>query len=272
MSGAGSSFAPAFYLLPARRREALFALHRFCRLADDAVDSDGPSRLGAIRREVEALYGETPPARPETERLRPFVTEFGLARQHFDELLAALERDERGEAIRDEADLVHYCEGVAAAPGQLALAIFGATGAAPYAHALGVALQCTNILRDARRDWAAGRSYLPRTDLEAVGVDLPALREAAQGAATAPAAVVSLLARQRARAERWFAASEAAYRQLAGLVRRRLAAARAMERIYRALAAELSRHDPWSARRRVGFAPVARALVVSWVEARRHAP
>jgi phytoene synthase len=265
-----SSFAPAFYLLSARRRAALFALHRFCRLADEAVDGDRPAGLGEVRREVDALYGEAEPRQAATAALRPYVAEFGLARRHFDALLGALERDERGEAIRDEEDLVRYCEGVASAPGQLALAIFGATGATRYAWALGIALQCTNILRDARRDWAAGRSYLPRTDLDAVGLDVARLRAAARAAA-APEAVRALLDRQRERVARWFSASEAAYREVAGTVRARLGAARAMERIYRALAAELAHRDPWGARLRAGPAAVARALVVSWAEALFHA-
>ncbi len=270
--GQGSSFAPAFYLLPERRRRALFALHRFCRAADDAVDGAGAPRLDDARHEVAALFGEGAPRRPETTALRPYVAEFSLEQRHFDDLLAALARDARGEAIRDEADLVRYCEGVAGAPGQLALAIFGATGAAPYARALGIALQCTNIWRDVRDDWAHGRSYLPASDVAAVGLEISRLGELARAATEAPPAVRALLRRHGDRAERWYAESESAYRAVPRGARARLAAARAMERIYRDLARALTRRDPWRARVRVGLAGVARALAVSWAEARRDAP
>ena len=263
-----SSFAPAFYLLPRRRRHALAALHRFCRAADDAVDGPGPPRLAAMRSEIAALYGEREPQRAETALLRPFVAEFGLERHHFEHLLGALERDARGDGIADEDDLVRYSEGVAAAPGQLALAIFGAREASVYAHALGVALQCTNILRDVREDWAAGRIYLPATDLDELGLDPGVLRRVGRFAAAPDERTQQLLDRHRERIRHWFAAVLAAYRDTPKPVRRRLASARAMERIYRTLAGELQHRDPTRSRARVGAGAVLAALVSSWVEAK----
>ena len=44
--------------------------------------------------------------------------------------------------------------------------------AAPLADTLGLGLQLTNILRDLREDAAAGRTYLPKEDLAAFGVEL----------------------------------------------------------------------------------------------------
>ena len=267
----GSSFAPAFYLLPARRRRALAALHRFCRAADDAVDGPGPSRLVEMRGEVAALYGERPAQRGETAALRPYVAEFALEREYFDALLVALERDARGDGIADEADLVRYGEGVAAAPGQLALAIFGARDARTYARALGVALQCTNILRDVLEDWAEGRVYLPATDLAEVGLDPEHLQRVAYGRAAPDERVDALLGRQRKRIAHWFSAAQTAYRETAAPVRRQLASARAMERIYRSLASQLERRDPARTRARIGPSAVLAALCISWWEARRGA-
>jgi phytoene synthase len=48
---------------------------------------------------------------------------------------------------------------------------FGDEDALPYAIKLGVALQLTNILRDVGEDWAAGRLYLPLTELAEFGLD-----------------------------------------------------------------------------------------------------
>ena len=48
---------------------------------------------------------------------------------------------------------------------------FAGREAIPYAVKLGVALQLTNILRDVREDWAAGRVYLPQEELTAFGLN-----------------------------------------------------------------------------------------------------
>ena len=70
-------------------------------------------------------------------------------------------------------DLVAYCYGVASTVGLLSMHIIGFAGreAIPYAVKLGVALQLTNILRDVREDWAAGRVYLPQEELAAFGLE-----------------------------------------------------------------------------------------------------
>ena len=69
-------------------------------------------------------------------------------------------------------DLAAYCYGVASTVGLLSMHIIGFAGreAIPYAVKLGVALQITNILRDVREDWAAGRVYLPQEELAAFGL------------------------------------------------------------------------------------------------------
>jgi phytoene synthase len=43
-------------------------------------------------------------------------------------------------------------------------------GAVPYAIKLGVALQMTNILRDVAEDFANGRVYLPREEMDEFGI------------------------------------------------------------------------------------------------------
>ena len=69
-------------------------------------------------------------------------------------------------------DLAAYCYGVASTVGLLSMHIIGFAGreAIPYAVKLGVALQLTNIFRDVREDWAAGRVYLPQEELAAFGL------------------------------------------------------------------------------------------------------
>ena len=70
--------------------------------------------------------------------------------------------DVGGHMNRPDAErLALYCERVAVAPGRLVLAILGQQGedAEAVAHALGQALQRTNILRDEKEDAAQQRRY-----------------------------------------------------------------------------------------------------------------
>jgi phytoene synthase len=245
-----SSFAPAFWLLAAAEREALTALHLFCRAADEAVDAcdGGPEeargRLDGWRREVNALYGEGVPATVEGRALLPHVARYSLGRADFERLLGALALDVNGAGFATESDLARYCEGVAASPGYLALCIFGCPESRAYAHHLGLALQITNFLRDACDDLRRGRLYFPLEDLARSGISFEELRAVAAGARAADPAVGRLIAVERERARAWFEEAERAYRKESPAARRRLTTARAMERLYRRLLDALVRDEP----------------------------
>ncbi len=60
----GSSFYAGMRILPARQRQAMYAIYRFCRRVDDVADSPGPqadrlAELAAWRTDIEALYRGT---------------------------------------------------------------------------------------------------------------------------------------------------------------------------------------------------------------------
>ena len=68
-------------------------------------------------------------------------------------------------------ELAVYCYGVASTVGLMSMHIIGfEPGAARYAVMLGIAMQVTNILRDVKEDWEAGRVYLPQDELAAFGL------------------------------------------------------------------------------------------------------
>jgi phytoene/squalene synthetase len=72
----------------------------------------------------------------------------------------------------DMATLDLYCDRVASAVGRLSVRTFGdaSPAADQVAHALGRALQLTNILRDIEEDAQRGRIYLPLEYLRDAGV------------------------------------------------------------------------------------------------------
>jgi phytoene synthase len=139
------------------------------------------------------------------------------------------------------------------------LPVFGRPDARAFAHALGVALQRTNILRDVAEDARAGRVYLPTEDLARAGLtakDLtgefapPGYRRAAE----------PLVARARAAFDRARAAVPAG-------ASRALAPALAMGRVYEGVLARIAL-DPtrvWRERVRPGALERAwRVAIAPW--------
>jgi squalene synthase HpnD len=183
---AGSSFYSAMRILPRGEREAMFEIYSFCRAVDDIADDPGPrdtrrAALQAWRADIEALYAGAPAER--LSGLAQAVRAFHLRREDFLAVIAGMEMDVVAD-IRapDRATLDLYCDRVACAVGRLSARVFGMERDAglALAHHLGRALQLTNILRDLDEDAALGRLYLPREELQAVGIT-----------ATEPAAVLA---------------------------------------------------------------------------------
>jgi phytoene synthase len=210
-----SSFAAAFGILPPERREALSALHAFCRRLDDLVD-DAPdsetARAGAGRAlgELTALGAGVPEGaagRRLAAAWRTFppeaiaVRDGGLA-----SLMVGLIQDATGFRPQTDADLWMYCRSVGGGPGIAALPVFGrGDDSFAFALALGTALQRTNVLRDVASDARAGRCYVPAEDLARAGLSAQEL-----AAATAPAGFRPLALRLARRARDAFREARAA--------------------------------------------------------------
>jgi len=235
----GSSFAAAFWMLPAERRRALHAVYAFCRLADDIADDpevreDRNLLIARWRDELSAAYlGKS--EHPVGIALGDAVHRFRLPQEIFFELLHGVESDLRGETIERFEDLRLYCYRVASTVGLLVVRLLGcrSPGAYAYAETLGIAVQLTNVLRDVGADASDGRIYLPREDLERFGVTRESVlaREPSEE-------LRLLLAFEAERARIHF---ERATQLLPAEDRRRLRAAQAMGAIYRTLLGELHR-------------------------------
>ncbi|HXD72357.1 MAG TPA: presqualene diphosphate synthase HpnD [Vicinamibacterales bacterium] len=172
-----TSFYYSFLVLPAEQRRAIEAVWDFCRAVDDAVDEpseDLPSRdaVGFWRAELARCYEGGAPQTPQGRGLQPFVREFDLPRQAFEDVIDGVAMDLDTFRYQTFDQLFEYCRRVASAVGLICIRIFGCRDprAADYALNLGVALQLTNILRDIPDDLGRGRVYLPLDDLAAHGV------------------------------------------------------------------------------------------------------
>jgi phytoene synthase len=173
----GSSFYWAMRLLPAERRQAMFALYAFCRAVDDIADNAGRSdekrtRLQQWREDIGRLFTGQP-IHPVAQALVDPVRHFGLSKEDFLLVIEGMEMDAHDTVrIADMDALRDYCDHVACAVGRLSARIFGLPQkqGEELAEALGQALQLTNILRDLDEDARAGRLYLPQSLLTAHGV------------------------------------------------------------------------------------------------------
>jgi phytoene synthase len=166
------------------------------------------------------------PVTAQGTRLQPFIREFDLPRQSFEDVIDGVAMDLDTARYQTFDELFQYCRRVASAVGLICIRIFGCAGAraCEYAVNLGVALQLTNILRDIKDDLARDRVYLPLDDLRACGCTVEDL---AAGVMSDPVRRVVAFESRRAR-EFYDRARAARPRE----DRRRLVAAEIMRAVY----------------------------------------
>jgi phytoene synthase len=168
-----SNLALAFVLLPKPRRDAMSALYAFCRHIDDVADDESipteerAQRLSNWRKDILLACENGQPAFTINRELQPFIVNYHLSFELFDELLRGVEMDLHTKRYETYDQLDLYCYRVASVVGLLSIEIFGYKDAAcrDYAIHLGKALQLTNILRDVGSDARRGRIYLPLAEL-----------------------------------------------------------------------------------------------------------
>jgi phytoene synthase len=188
----GSNFSAAFYLLPAAKREAMFALYAFMRYSDDLSDDPaaGVNPCDALRAWRAALMhaveerndaeaaGVDPRGRAILPAVAQTIREFHIPIESLLAVLDGVEMDITPRVYETFDELAVYCERVASAVGLACMHIWGFDGdaALPAGRSAGIALQLTNILRDLSEDARRGRVYLPQEDLRSCGYTVDELR------------------------------------------------------------------------------------------------
>jgi len=171
-AASGSSFYYAFLFFPTPRRAAITAFYAFCREVDDVVDDAvdlgvAATKLAWWSEEVSQAYAGRP-NHPVMQALMPLAPMYGITQHQLQSVIQGCQMDLEQARYLDYPTLQRYCHLVAGVVGEVAASIFGQTQAqtTAYAHALGQALQLTNIIRDVGEDAQRGRIYLPVSELQ----------------------------------------------------------------------------------------------------------
>jgi squalene synthase HpnC len=165
--------------MPRSMRPHLHAIYAYARIADDFADEDKSlARLDEWERELDAAYAGAP-RHPVFVALADTAQRFDIPREPFADLLRAFRSDVNFAGFDTIDDLLGYARYSANPVGHLVLYLFGYRDAnrQRLSDLVCSGLQLTNFWQDVAVDFAQGRVYFPRRDLERFGVMQEDLRD-----------------------------------------------------------------------------------------------
>lgn len=177
-----SSFHRAFSGLPKQKRQGVYALYAFCRVADDCADREADeASLDALRGELDRFCAGEVADTPLWRAMEAVFLAFDIDEGPFYDMIEGQRRDLAFRQPATMEELEEYAYYVAGSVGLMPLPLLRAS--APTGGrlresgvALGVAMQLTNVLRDVGEDLERGRVYLPVSVLKEAGCTLDGLR------------------------------------------------------------------------------------------------
>ena len=172
------NFPVASFLLPRAMREAVLAIYRFARAADDVADEGDATpaqRLSALARfdgALDAIAAGRPPTEAPFADLAAAVQRHALPIPLLRDLISAFRQDVTIKRYATWPELLDYCRRSANPIGRLLLHLHRRDGAnnVEYSDAICTALQLVNFWQDIALDWQKGRVYVPQEDLQRFGV------------------------------------------------------------------------------------------------------
>ena len=173
------NFTVASWLMPRAMRPHMHAIYAYARIADDFADEERSiARLDHWEHELDLAYAGKP-RHPVMVALADTVRRYEIPRQPFADLLAAFRTDVDFRGFETIDDLLGYARYSANPVGRIVLYLFGYRDAERQrlSDLICSGLQLANFWQDIAIDFAKGRIYLPRRDLERFGVAVADLRD-----------------------------------------------------------------------------------------------
>jgi 15-cis-phytoene synthase len=274
------SFYVATQFMPREKRNDVYAVYAFCRYTDNIVDAPRSRdrlmlkvELDQWREELRQSYHSGESQHPVLAVFVPLLHKYAIPLQLPLELIDGVEMDLTIDRYDRFAQLRTFCYHVASVVGLMMTYVFGYRdrSAFPYAEALGIAMQLTNILRDVDEDWRLrGKVYLPLEELRDAGVtveDIAARRMTPE--------MRRMLEAQVQRAHAYFDHAELG---IPLLHREGRAAVLAASRLYREILHEIERADYDIFKRRPVVSSsrklrtLGRMVAASWLPSRKSVP
>ncbi len=243
------TFSLAAKLFPPADAMRISTLYAFCRFTDDLVDLPAANQSLARTRARLAAWGELARSAFEGQATRiPVLDQVmddargaGVPWTYPEALLRGAEMDLNGRRYRTWSELEVYTFCVAGSVGGWMTHLFGLRDPEllDRAHALGHAMQLTNILRDVGEDLERGRIYLPEVMLTKYGLSPAILRRARCEGAPLPELWPEAMEELMRRADEHYARARPGLRALPASLRRPAAVAAAA---YRGIHGEVRRN------------------------------
>lgn len=169
------NFVVGSILVPRKLMQNTYNLYAFCRHSDDLADETGDPSLSLEllrewREDLRRCYSGSP-RHPILIALRTTINTFEIPIEPFEDLLSAFEQDCRVTRYGSYLDLLDYCRRSANPVGRLFLWLFGYKDIerCELSDRICTGLQLANFWQDVASDFARGRVYIPREDMEAYG-------------------------------------------------------------------------------------------------------
>jgi len=176
MKKSKTNFMYSSLFMPVEKQDAIKIIYSFCRHSDDIVD-DEYSDINTKKENLENWRNEFVNSLNKNSKIKilndlnDVIKRYKIHPDIFTDLLKGMEMDLNKSRYKTFEDLLTYCFYAASTVGLMTIEVYGYKDKAikEFAVNLGIALQLTNILRDVKKDAAAGRIYLPQDDLEQFG-------------------------------------------------------------------------------------------------------
>ena len=159
-----TTFYKSFKNLSESKRNAVYAIYAFCRIADDIVDVEkDANKLNDFYQELELFKNNKEIDTYLWRSLRDVFNNYKMDIRPFLEMIEGQRYDLNFKEFKTIEELDKYCYLVAGTVGLMLLPIISNSSDKTKISAinLGKAMQYTNILRDIDNDLNRGRIYLP---------------------------------------------------------------------------------------------------------------
>jgi squalene synthase HpnC len=173
------NFTIASWLMPRAMRPHMHVIYAYARIADDFADEDKSlAKLDEWERELDAAYAGAP-RHPVFVALADTAQRFDIPREPFADLLRAFRSDVNFGGFDTIDDLLGYARCSANPVGRLVLYLFDYRDAKRQrlSDLVCSGLQLANFWQDVAIDFAKGRVYFPRRNMQRFGVTQDDLRD-----------------------------------------------------------------------------------------------